>query len=150
MNELNVKTSKMPFILSVLLGLFFVPAALGLIISSVLNNFKVAPLGLGAMLLITFGFVIWLVLKGYSKSVKTFTSEGLTRNDGKQFMWTDLSRVVNQLRHNPAMNKKMLWRTEIHFKDGSTAWLIPSKVVNLQEVMNYVNNLPCEHSEVNV
>jgi hypothetical protein len=48
------------------------------------------------------------------------------------------------------MNKKMLWRTEIQFKDGSVAWLIPSKVVDFQEVFDFVNQLPSAHEELNV
>jgi hypothetical protein len=45
----------------------------------------------------------------------------------------------------PGSNKKRLWRTEIQFTDGSSAWLIPSKVRNFDEVYAYVAGLRCEH-----
>ena len=150
MNQLNVKTSKMQFILIGLLGVFFVPAGVWMLIKAVLNKFELFPLVFGVALLATFSGILWLVLRGYSKSIKSFTDEGLTRNDGKQLAWTNLSRVVNQIRLNPGTNRKQLWRTEIQFSDGAAAWLIPSKIVNLQEVTAFVNNLPCEHGEVNV
>ena len=140
MNQLNIKTSKAQFILLGLLGLFFVPVGLWMLITAVLNNFKSVPLLLGLLLPATFALLLWLVVRGYSKSIKYFTAEGLTRNDGKQLAWANLSRVVNQIRLDPANNRKKLWRTEIQFTDGGVAWIIPSKVVNIR----------CEHKEINV
>lgn len=150
MSELKVKTGKLQFILLGLLGIFFVPAGLWNLVNAALNNFKMVPLVLGVLLLMSFAGVSWLVLRGYRKSIRSFTDGGLVRNDGKQFAWADLSRVVNQIRFNPALNRKMLWRTEVHFKNGESAWLIPSKIVNYGEVSAFVNNLPCEHAEVKV
>lgn len=150
MSQLIVKTSKLPFILAGLLGIFFVPAGLWNLVRGILSGFKPVPVILGILLLVSFAGVLWLVLRGYSNSVKYFTDEGLKRNDGKQFAWADLSRVVNQIRFNPTLNRKMLWRTEIQFKEGTSAWLIPSKVANFQEVSEFVANLPCEHAEVKV
>jgi hypothetical protein len=77
--------------------------------------------------------------------VKGFTADGLNRNDGKEFAWTGLNRVVDKMAIKPGSEKKRLWRTEIQFNDGSTAWLIPSKVSNFDEVYAYVSALKCEH-----
>jgi hypothetical protein len=148
--KLEVKTGKLHFILIVLLGLFLVPLSLFNLISGSLNGLKIVPFGIGAMMLAVYGLVVWLVVRAHRKSVRYFTGEGLTRNDGRVMAWTDLSRVVNQIRLKPGTSVKGLWRTEIHFKDGGTAWLIPRKVANFQEVNAYVGNLPCEHTEVNV
>lgn len=47
-----------------------------------------------------------------------------------------------------AHNTKALWRTEIQFKNGESAWLLPTKVSNFREASEFVLNLPCEHTEV--
>lgn len=151
MNRLEVKTSKLQFILAVLLGLFFVPLSLFNLINGIMNGFEIVPLGIGIMGLAVFAVIIWLVRRGYVKSVKYFSDEGLVRNDGRAFKWADLSRVVNQIRRSPASPSRMaLWRTEIQFKNGESAWLIPAKVNNYREVSEFVRSLPCEHTEVNV
>ncbi|HKS28120.1 MAG TPA: hypothetical protein VJS44_09885 [Pyrinomonadaceae bacterium] len=151
MNRLDVKTSKLSFILVILLGLFLVPLSLMNLMNGLLKGFAPVPLGLGLMMLVIYGAVVWLVRRGHAKSVKYFSAEGLVCNDGRSFRWAELSRVVNQIRIDPARgNRKLLWRTEIQFKNGESAWLLPTKVSNFREVSEYVNNLPCEHAEVRV
>jgi hypothetical protein len=148
MNRLEVKASKLPHILAVLLGLFFIPLGLWCLIAGSAKGFAPVPLGLGLMMLATYGAVVLLVRRGHAKSVKLFSDEGLARNDGLVLAWADLSRVVNQLRITSiAHNTRTLWRTEIHFNGNQSAWLIPSKVSNFREVSEFVHNLPCEHTE---
>lgn len=150
MNRLEVKTSKLLFIVVVLLGIIFVPLILFSLINGVLDGLKIVPLGMGLMMLITFVGVMLLVRRGHSNSVKYFSDEGLTRNDGRSFAWTDLSRVVYQIRIISSYGTKRLWRTEIQFKNGESAWLIPKKIANFPEVRDFVDNLPCEHTEIRV
>jgi hypothetical protein len=151
MNRLEVKTDKLQFILAIMLGLFFVPFGLWSLIRGLLKGFSVMPLVMGLMAFLLYGVVIWLVFRGYYRSVKYFSDEGLVRNDGRNFAWTELSRVVNQITFNPRTgNSRILWRTEIQFKNGQSAWLIPVKVSNFREVSEYVTKLPCEHTEVRV
>jgi hypothetical protein len=147
MNRLEVKASKLPLILAILLGLFFVPLGLVSVITGLLKGFEVVPLGIGFMMLIVFGVIIWLIRRGHFRSVKYFSDEGLARNDGRSFAWADLSRVVDQIRVRPS-GRKTIWRTEIQFKNGESAWLIPPKVNNYPEVSEFVRSLPCEHTEV--
>ena len=147
MNRLEVKLSKLPLILAVLLGLFFVPAGLGLLINGLLKGFEVVPLGIGVMLLVTFVVIVLLIRRGQVKSVRYFSDDGLVRNDGRSFAWAELDRVVNQVRSSPT-GRKAIWRTEIQFKNGDSAWLIPPKVSNYAEVSEFVGSLPCEHTEV--
>lgn len=149
MNRLEVKASKLPFVLTILLGLFFVPLGLINLISGLTKGFAIVPLVIGLMMLPTYGAIIWLVRRGHSRSVRYFSDEGLVRNDGRAFKWTDLSRVVNQIRAS-SVNRRALWRTEIQFKNGESAWLIPTKVSNYREVSEYVHRLPCEHTEIKV
>lgn len=151
MNILEVKTSKLPFVLIGLLGLFFIPSGVWNLITAASNGFKTVPLFIGLMSLTIFGLVLWLVLRAHFKSVKYFTETGLMRNDKRTFEWANLNRVVNQTRINPRLGSaKFLWRTEIQFKDGESVWLIPTKIKNLREVLDFVNTLPCEHVEVRV
>ena len=148
MNRLEVKLSKLPLILVILLGLILVPLGLVSVVDGISKGFQVMPMGIGLMVLISLGAVIWLVRRGQVRSVKYFSDEGLARNDGRSFHWADLNRVVDQIRIRPG-GMKIIWRTEIQFKNGDSAWLIPPKVSNYTEVSEYVRSLPCEHTEVN-
>lgn len=147
MNELEVKTSKLQFVLTILSGLFFVPMGFGILYSSISRGFAGVPLFIGLMCLSAYGLVLWLVFRGYRKSVKIFTPQGLTRNDGRQLAWADLSAVVDRIamRHGG----RFIRRIEIRFNGGGAAWLIPIKVNNFAEARAYVNNLPCPHTEEN-
>ncbi|MBC7933530.1 MAG: hypothetical protein H7Z38_23465 [Rubrivivax sp.] len=147
MNHLEVRASKLPLILVILLGLFFVPMGLGSLLTGLLKDFEMVPLGIGVMSLIMFGVIVWLIRRGHKRSVKYLSEEGLVRNDGLSFSWADLSRVVNQVRIRPS-GRKTIWRTEIQFKNGESAWVIPTKVSNYGEVAELVRSLPCEHREV--
>jgi hypothetical protein len=149
MKRLEVKTSKLQFISAALLGLFLVPLGSFSLVNGLLKDFAPVPSGIGLMLLVTYGAIIWLVRRGHARSVRYFSDEGLARNDGKSFAWADLNRVVDQIKITSiAHNTKALWRTEIQFKNGESAWLIPMRVSNFREVSEFVRDLPCEHTEV--
>lgn len=146
LNRLEVKASRMTFVLVILLGLIFIPMGLVSFLSGLLNGFNIAPLGIGLMCLFLFGVVVWLILRGHRKSVKYLSEEGLVRNDGQSFSLSELSRVVDKVIVRPS-GRKTIWRIEIQFKDGESAWVIPGKVSNYAEVAPIVNSLPCEHTE---
>ena len=143
---MEVKASKLPFILVILLGLFFVPMGLVSLLTGLLKGFEIVPLGIGVMSLIMFGVVVWLIRRGHKKSIKLLSEEGLVRNDGRSFSLADLSRVVDQIRIRPS-GRKTIWRTEIQFKNGESVWVIRTKVSNYGEVAESVRSLPCEHTE---
>src|ERR1044072_7358760 len=141
MNRLEVKADNLQFIMVILLGLFLLPLGLFNLISGLTKGFAPARAGIGLAILALYGAVIWLVRRGHGRSVKYFSGSGLVRNDGRSFAWADLSRVVNQVRFRPEAPKtKVLWRTEIQFKGGESAWLIPAKVSNYREAREYVDN----------
>jgi hypothetical protein len=150
--RLEVKTGSRQFILIVLLGLFMIPLGSLLLIGELSKGSKLAPamLMVGFAPLITYGAVAWLFRRAYVKSIKYFSDEGLVLNDGRSFAWADLSRVVDRIRLNRITGVKFIWRTEIHFKNGEAAWLLPTKVRNFNEVYKLVGSLPCEHAEVRV
>jgi hypothetical protein len=150
MDRLDVQTSKLQSVTMVLLGVLLVPLSLGAIASGISGGNAVG-VGIGAMLLAVFGFVVWLNRRARGKSVRYFTPEGLERNDGRWLAWADLERVVNQVRVDPAQpGEKRLWRTEIWFRNGQSAWLLPLKIGNFGEVHALVRSLPCEHAEKDV
>jgi hypothetical protein len=68
------------------------------------------------------------------------------RNDGRSYDWADLTGVVDKVRVRHG--RKYVWRIEIHFTNGESAWLIPSKVTNYGEAAALVGRLRCEHTEV--
>ena len=151
MSRLEVKTSKLQIVLTVLLGLFFIPLGLASLAGGLSRGFKIVPMALGLLMLGMFAAVMWLVRRGHAMSVRYFSDEGLVRNDGRSFAWDDLSRVVDQIRITSlAHGTKAIWRTEIQFRNGESAWLIPTKVSNYAEVSEFVRRLPCEHAEVRV
>ena len=150
MNRLEVKTSKVTLVCAVLLGLIIVPLALGNIYQAVSRGRIVAPLLIGVPLLALLGSVLWIARRGHLRSVKCFNEEGLMLNDGRTFAWPDLSCVVDQIHRRRGMSGDFIWRTEIHFKDSESAWLIPRKIANYKEVSDYVDRLPCDHTTVRV
>jgi hypothetical protein len=151
MKRLEIKTRNLQLILLVVLGLFMVPLGLLVLINELRSPwFTPARLMVGLMPIIIFGAVAWLFRRAYIKSVKYFSDEGLVLNNGKSFAWTDLSQVVNQVRLNRVTNAMGIWRTELQFKNGESAWLLPTKISNFREVYAFVRSLPCEHTEVKV
>jgi hypothetical protein len=110
----------------------------------------IVPIVMGLLMLAMFGFVVWVVRRGGSRSVRYFSEEGLQRGDGRWLPWTELERVVYQVRVRPGTGARGLWRTEIWFKNGESAWLLPLRVRNFDDVGGLVASLPCEHSEKNV
>ena len=148
MKILEVETSKVQFNAAILLGLFIVPMSLLTMNDALRRGFKIAPFALGCVMLVGYGVILWIMRRARARSVKYFTPEGLWRVDGRQFFWTDLTRVVKQINKRQHSFRSFHWRTEIHFKNGESAWLLPRSIGNRDEVFGYVEALPCEHTEV--
>lgn len=148
--RLDVKTRSMQFVSAVLLGLFMVPLGALLLIGELSKGSRLSParLAVGFAPLAAYGAVVWLFRRAHVRSVKYFSDGGLVRNDGRSFAWAELSRVVNRIRLNRVTGIKYVWRTEIEFKNGDSAWLLPTKIGNFREVYELVGSLPCEHTEV--
>jgi hypothetical protein len=150
--RLEVKTGKLQFTMFVLLGFFMVPLGLLILIGELQKGSRLVPalVLVGLLPLAAFGTVAWLFRRAYIKSVRYFSDEGVVLNSGKSLAWTDLSRVVDRIRLNRVTNFKAVWRTELHFKNGESAWVLPTKVSNYREVSEFVRSLPCEHTETRV
>jgi hypothetical protein len=142
MSRLEVKTNQQRFLRAVLV-LLFVPLGGYLVIAGLLRM-NAMPFMIGSAYLAMFAFLFWIRRRAYGRAVCYFTDTGLARNDRRHFAWSDLSRVVTQV-HDGG-----IWRIEIHFTGGESAWLIPARVENFAEVLGFVRRLPCEHTEVPV
>ncbi|HEX8452955.1 MAG TPA: hypothetical protein VF647_12715 [Longimicrobium sp.] len=151
MNRLDVQTSRMQPVMAAILGVIMVPLGLLSLYGGVKDGIEVGPLGIGVLMLATFGGVMWLGRRGHSRSVRYFSDEGLERNDGQWLAWSDLQRVVDQVRPDPGRPDQLqLWRTEIEFKSGEKAWLLPTRIANRGEVTAFVRGLPCEYTQTRV
>ncbi|MBV9926694.1 MAG: hypothetical protein JOZ96_16870 [Acidobacteria bacterium] len=146
--RLDVKTRGLQFAAFVLLGLLMVPLGASVLISQLSKGPRPALLAVGFAPLAAYGAAAWLFRRAYVRSVRYFSAEGLVRNDGRSLAWADLGRVVDRVRLNRVTGIKYIWRTEIHFKNGDSAWLLPTKIGNFPEVYELVGGLPCEHTEV--
>lgn len=150
MTTIEVRTGKIPIVALGVLALIFVPMGTGLLYSGISRGFRAVPMVIGSVCLLLFGFVFGMVARSFIKSAKRFTENSLIRGDGRQLAWSDLSKVVNQIHFNRTLRRDVLWRTEIHFRDGQVAWLIPTKVSNWNEVAEFVARLNCPKEEKRV
>jgi hypothetical protein len=150
MNRLDVEMSRLQPAMAAVAGVIMVPLGLLCLGVGVAQGFSLMPMVIGLLMLAMFGFVLAVVRRGGSKSIRFLTEEGLERGDGRWLAWSDLERVVQQVRVRPGTNSKAIWRTEIWFRNGESAWLIPLRVRNFPEVFQLIGTLPCEHTEKNV
>jgi len=148
--RLNVKASKMQFVLLAFLALFFMPMGLWNFYRAITTGFALVPTVISLMMFLAFGSVAFLFGRGVKMLPKFFDRDGITRRDGQRFEWSQLKQIEHQYhstRYSP--NQKSIWRIEIQFQNG-TVWLLPLKIVNFVEVYGFVTKLPCEHIEKNV
>lgn len=148
MTRLAVRPNNTVFICLLVLVAFFGLLSLGNLLQ-LRHGFRLTPIVWAFLPIAMFAPILWLVRRGHARSVKVFTEDGLVRNDGVRFSWSELDCVIEQL-HRFQNRPDVLWRVEIHFKSGDCAWLIPNKIANRAEVLSYVAALPCEHKTVQV
>ena len=150
MATIEIKYSKVPMVAFAILALFFVPTGLGMFDSGVTRGFAPIPMFVGGLCLFVFSLISVMVFRSYFKSAKRFDDRGLKRGDGRELLWTDLSKVINQIHYNRSIQRDVLWRTEIHFRDGQVAWLIPTKVANWAEAAGFIAGLNCPKEVIRV
>jgi len=149
MDRLDVQTSRVQPVAAAVAGIIMVPLGLAAIATGLTSGGGIVPVAIGVVMLATFGLVVWLGRRAHAKSVRYFSSDGLERNDGRWLAWADLDRVVYQVRVNRA-GAKGLWRTEIRFRNGEAAWLVPLRIRNGRDVSDFVSRLQCDHVEERV
>ncbi len=85
---------------------------------------------------------LFLMLRAKRNVVKLIDNSGITRGDGKHFAWADFCGVVSQIAFNPRRQRRYLWRQELAFENGETAWIIPNRVKNYNEISAFLDTLP--------
>lgn len=95
----------------------------------------------GFCLLVVFAISI-LIIRAKRKAVHLFDSSGITRGDGRHFTWNEFQGVITQIDVNQLSRNRYVWRIELACADGESAWIIPNRVKNIGEVMNFINSLP--------
>jgi hypothetical protein len=142
MRRLEVKERRVQSVLLLVVGFWFGTAGAWMLID---GSLRLNPMSLlvGTACMAMVGFFVWLQRRT-AKSVSCFLDDGLVCRNGRRLAWAGLVRVVTQV-HDDA-----IWRIEIHFKNGESAWLIPLSIVNFDEVRALVDELPCEHTKVAV
>jgi hypothetical protein len=146
---LKAKTSKTQFVLLAFLALFFVPMGLWGVSRAITTGFALVPTVIALLMFGSLGSVAFLVLRAYRRLPKVLDIDGIARQDGRRFAWSELQEIEHQYHFaNHSPNQKLIWRIDIRFSTG-TVWLIPLKVVNFAEIYRFVKTLPCEHREKN-
>lgn len=97
---------------------------------------------LGVPLFLFVSVFLFLMVRAKKNVVKMIDNSGITRGDGRHFAWQNFCGVVQQIAFNRRTQRKYTWRVELAFVDGETAWLIPNRIKNAQEVFDYVAQLP--------
>ncbi|HMS39917.1 MAG TPA: hypothetical protein PKE69_06815 [Pyrinomonadaceae bacterium] len=96
----------------------------------------------GIPLILFIAVFLLLMFRAKKNVVKIIDNSGITRGDGRHFSWQNFCGVVQQIAFNRRTQRKYTWRIELAFADGETAWLIPNRIKNAQEVFDYVAQLP--------
>lgn len=86
-------------------------------------------------------FLVFLMIRAKRRAVCIFDASGITRGDGRHFYWAEFCGVVTQTARN-RFGKSYVWRTELAFSGGETAWIIPPRIKNAPEVFAYIAQFP--------
>ena len=92
-------------------------------------------------ILLLLSVIFYLMIRAKRNAVKVFDASGITRGDGRQFSWNEFCGVVTRIDINYA-RQKYVWRIELAFANGESAWIIPNRIKNADEVFNFVAALP--------
>lgn len=147
-NRIEVKYKTTYSVLFVLIAAFFTAMAL-LVSYQTLNSRFESPNGkiikgivFPFCLLFVPAFVGYLQIRAKRQAVKLIDSTGILRGDGRLFSWNEFRGTITQVNFNRRTLRKYVWRVELVFAGNQTAWLIPNRVKNYEEVFNYVDYLP--------
>lgn len=112
---------------------------------STFENAIIRSLLIGVPILFFISIFLFLMLRATKNAVKLIDNSGVTRGDGRHFAWQNFCGAISQTAFNRRTQRKYIWRIELAFENGETAWLIPNRIKNAEEVFNYVTALPLAH-----
>ena len=96
---------------------------------------------LHGLILALVGTFIFLTIRAKRRTTRLIDVSGITRGDGRLFAWSEFRGAVT-LTANNRYNLKYVYRVELVFADGESAWLIPQRIKNYAEVFAFVDALP--------
>ena len=96
---------------------------------------------LSGLILALIGTFVFLTIRAKRQAARLFDSSGITRGDGRLFAWNEFRGAVTKTAVT-RYSLKYVYRVELVFASGESAWLIPQRVKNYGEVFAFVDALP--------
>jgi hypothetical protein len=144
-HRIEIRNRKFETYMLLIFMLLMVPIFVSLVYNGIQRGGIVSTgLALGIAFLVV--FVIAIYIRARRRSVKALSTSGVLLADGSMVPPNNLIRVVDKM-VMLSPTRRGIWRTELQFTGGRTAWLIPNKISNFDEVHAYVRSLPCEQKE---
>ena len=146
--RLEVRCTKLHDILFALIVLFFGGMLLFIVYQNFTGQFITPGNALiraslfGVPVILFLAIFCFIMLRAKRRIVVLFDASGITRGDGRHFLWSDFCGVVTQTAFNPRTQKRRVWRIELAFSGGEAAWIIPNRIKNAPEVFEYLQQLP--------
>ncbi len=136
--RIEVQQKRIYDVLFAFIVIFFGGMMLLLLLTNGIRNVSVI---LSVLILVFLSVFCFLMLRAKRRTVRLFDASGIKRGDGRQFSWSEFGGVVTRIDINYA-RQKYVWRIELAFANGESAWIIPNRIKNAEEVFNYVAALP--------
>lgn len=96
----------------------------------------------GVPVVLFLSIFLFVMFRAKRNAVKMIDNSGVTRGDGRHFSWNDFCGVISQIAYNRTTQRRYLWREELAFENGETAWIIPNRIKNYNEISAYLDTLP--------
>ncbi|MGI9055348.1 MAG: hypothetical protein ACR2F2_06040 [Pyrinomonadaceae bacterium] len=109
---------------------------------STFENALLRSLMIGVPIILLLAILSFLMIRAKRNAVRLITNSGISRGDGRHFAWNEFCGVITQTAFNRRTQRKYVWRVEFAFSGGETAWLIPNRIKNYEEVFDYLSKLP--------
>ncbi len=147
-NRIEVSYQKLYDILFALIFFFFGGMLLLIIYQNFTSRFIkpadaiIRSLIFAVPIILLLSVICYLMIRAKRNALKFFDASGIKRGDGRIFAWNEFCGTVTQTAFNQRTQRKYIWRVELVFANGESAWLIPNRIKNYDEVFNYVASLP--------
>ncbi len=117
---------------------FFGGLTLLVVLTNGIRNISIFIVSINILIIFTLSY---LLTKAKRKSIKLIDASGITRGDGRHFLWSDFRGAIKRTgrsRYGGTYN----WRTELVFANGGVVWVIPQRIKNYDEVFRFIDALP--------
>jgi hypothetical protein len=129
-------------VLTIFFGFLSMMGFLQTLKSAYMSSMQIVVIRAILLFLILLPAVIFmLIVRAQRNSVRTIDQAGVTRGDGRMFGWSEFLGVVNRIGRE-RYGGTFIWRKELMFRGGQSAWIIPVRIKNGAEVFAFVDSLP--------